>query len=408
VLPRIVGIDDWAWRKGHRYGTIIVDLERGDVVDLLPDRDASTVKNWLYKHSGVEIVSRDRSSTFARAVSESAPNAQQVADRWHLMKNLREAIERLFEREFALISRALKPAETATGVEFGPADKLADGSPSNRKPASPQPPAESPARSLRRQVEQSRRQRRVERFQQVHERFRQGQSVRRIARELGMSRCSVSRYLRCVNRPDWNPGRRRRSRLDRHRAWIDTQLATETVNAADLYRRLSEMGFQGSYGSVRRYVTKRLAAIGRPRGRINASRSVPIRIPTAKQLSFEWGRRGEKREPAEQARLDAIRACSNELANALNLADEFAALIRKQSRGSLGEWLTKVESSPCRELKSFAEGVRRDQSAVQAAITAPWSNGPVEGHVNRLKTIKRQMYGRGGFQLLRARIVHAA
>ena len=167
------------------------------------------------------------------------------------------------------------------------------------------------------------------------------------------------------------------------------------------------MDFRGSYGSVRRYVTKRLAVLGKPRGRVNASRPVPARIPTPKQLSYEWARRGENREADAQARLNAIRACSNELDNALNLADEFAALIRKQSKSSLREWLARAESSQCRELRSFAEGVRRDESAVQAAVAEQWSNGPVEGHVNRLKTIKRQMYGRGGFRLLRARIVQS-
>src|SRR6202012_191480 len=96
--PRVVGIDDWAWRKGHRYGTIVVDLERSDDIDLLPDRDADTVAAWLKAHPGVEVISRDRSSTYAQAATEGASGAVQVADRWHLLKNLREAVERLFER----------------------------------------------------------------------------------------------------------------------------------------------------------------------------------------------------------------------------------------------------------------------------------------------------------------------
>ena len=111
--PRFVGIDDWAWRKGRRYGTIVVDLERGDVIDLLPDRDATTVKKWLDEHPGVELISRDRSSSYAQAAAESAPKAQQVADRWHLLKNLREAIERLFERRTDKVSEAVKAPATA-------------------------------------------------------------------------------------------------------------------------------------------------------------------------------------------------------------------------------------------------------------------------------------------------------
>lgn len=318
-------------------------------VDLLSDRDATSVKNWFDKNSCVEVVSRDRSSAFARAVSESVPNAQQVADRWHLMKNLREVIERLFERESALISTALKPAQTAVRAECSSADKQVDGSRSSDEPVPSPPATELSATSPRSQLARTRRQRRVERFQQVQERFKQGQSVRRIARELGMARCSVKRYLRSSDCPDWNPRRRRRSRLDQHRAWIDTQLQAEMVNAADLYRRLSEMGFRGSYGSVRRYVAKRLAAIGKPRARINASRPAPIRTPTAKQLSYEWACRNQKREPDAQTRLDAIRASSDELADALSLADQLAALIRKPSRSSLGEWLKRADSSAYRK-----------------------------------------------------------
>ena len=109
--PRFVGIDDWAWCKGQRYGTIVVDLETSEVIDLLPDRDAATVRTWLEAHPGIELVSRDRSSAYSQAATEAASEAQQVADRWHLLKNVREAIERLLERHLPVITEALKPAD---------------------------------------------------------------------------------------------------------------------------------------------------------------------------------------------------------------------------------------------------------------------------------------------------------
>jgi transposase len=168
------------------------------------------------------------------------------------------------------------------------------------------------------------------------------------------------------------------------------------------------MGFRGSYGSVRRYITKRLAAAGKTRERINPAKPRSAPSPSAKQLSFEWVRRGEDRKPAEQVRLDAIRSASDELAGALDLADEFAALIRRQSRRTLSDWLARSEASPSLEMRRFGESLRRDEAAVLGAVTERWSNGPVEGHVNRLKTIKRQMYGRASFWLLRARVVNAA
>jgi transposase len=196
--------------------------------------------------------------------------------------------------------------------------------------------------------------------------------------------------------------------LDGYREWIDAQLAEGFINVAALHRQLIERGFQGAYGSVYAFVTKRLGLAGKRRERLNAAKLPVSAPPSARQLSFEWVRRAEKRKPAEQARLDAIRARSDELAAALDLADGFAELIRKRSIETLSAWLARAEACSDPDLRQFAEGVRRDEAAVHAAVTQTWSNGPVEGHVNRLKTIKRQMYGRAGFVLLRARVLNAA
>ena len=407
--PRFVGIDDWAWRKGQRYGTIVVDLERSGVIDLLPDRDATTVKKWLEDHPEVELISRDRSSTYAQAAAESVPEALQVADRWHLLKNLREAIERLFERRSDEISAAVKAPATATESLSSPTSTDAEHSlnaveSSPPPPPTPEPPLESP----RRQAEQARRRRRIERFERVHELHRQHHSARRIAREVGMSRNVVRRYLRCQECPDWNPGRTWTSRWDAHREWIDARIAEGCTNAADLHRQLVGRDFGGSYVSVQRYVRMRLGMAGKKRERVGAARPSAPPAPSPRQLSFEWVRRPENRKPDEQRRIDAIRAASDELATALSLADEFANLLRKRSSGTLSDWLLKGEASSSPEIRRFAEGIRRDESAVLAAVTQRWSNGPVEGHVNRLKTVKRQMYGRAGFVLLRARLLNVA
>jgi transposase len=431
---RVVGIDDWAWRKGQRYGTIVVDLERSDVIDLLPDRDADTVAAWLQVHPEVEVVSRDRSGAYAQAATEGASQAEQVADRWHLLKNLREAVERVLQRHAAVVDATLKTTETPTepthetavpetpteptheaAIPETSAEPAGDGAvpeigtaPAPVEPAPPPPPSEPFAESPRLQAEQAKRQERIDRFERVHELHRRGLSAGRIARELGLSRRSVFRYLRRETCPAWGLGGSRRSRLDGDREWIDARIGEGLTNAAELHRRLTERGFKGSYGSVYQFVTKRLGAAGKKRDRLNAAEPpVPAR-PSARQLSFEWARRPEKRKPPEQARLDAIRACSDELAAALDLADGFAALIRKQSAETLGEWLARGEASSDPDLRRFAEGIRRDEACVQAAVTGRWSNGPVEGHVNRLKTIKRQMYGRAGFVLLRARVLNAA
>ena len=404
--PKLVGIDDWAWCKGQRYGTIVVDLETNDVIDLLPDRGATTVKTWLEAHHGIELVSRDRASAYSKAASEGAPNAQQVADRWHLLKNVREAIERFFERHLPVITEALKPIDPDPGTvdasTAGTPDATTTLEPTVQE--SPPPPPTSP----RQEVACTKRRRRVERFEQVHELHRQGTPIRQIARDLSMSRRVVRRYLRCEQCPDWRPGRATRSAMDAHREWIDACITQGRINACELHGELTSKGVRLSYATVRRYLTKRLGRAGKTRPRVNAAKPKPTPPPSPKQLSFDWVRRSEKRTVEAQTRLDAIRAVSPDLTVALDLADEFTRLIRKQSTGTLKEWLSRAEVSPCPEVRNFAEGIRRDESAVNAAVTTRWSNGPVEGHVNRLKTIKRQMYGRAGFTLLKARVLNVA
>jgi transposase len=406
--PRLVGIDDWAWCKGQRYGTIVVDLETGDVVDLLPDRDAATVQTWLEAHPGVALVSRDRSSAYAQAASEAAPKAQQVADRWHLLKNVREAVERVLERHLPVITDALKPTDPDLG-RMADASVRDDPDATTVREPTPQESRSAPTpASLRRDAAVAKRQRRVARFEQIHDLRRQGTPIRAIARALGMARTAVRRSLRREHSPDWRPGRATRSGMDVHREWIDARIAEGPTNASALDRELASRGVRLSYATGRRFLTKRLGRAGKVRPRVNTAKPKPTPPPSPKQLAFDRVRRREKRTAEAQVRLDAIRAASPDLRVALDLADEFTALIRKQSTGTLTEWLSLAKVSPGPEVRHFAEGIRRDESAVNAAVTTRWSNGPVEGHVNRLKTIKRQMYGRAGFALLKARVVNVA
>jgi transposase len=405
---RYVGIDDWAIRKGQCYGTIVVDLERSRVLDLLSGRDGKAVKAWLQAHPEVELISRDRSAAYTEAAREGAPQARQVTDRWHLLKNLREAVEGVLERHAAVVDAALRatatptaPVPIATVPEIGTA-------PSPVESSSPRPPSEAHPEAPRLSAEPSKRQQRIDRFEHVHAFHQRGHSASRIARALGLSRRSVFRYLRRQTCPAWGLGRSRRSSMDGYREWLDARLAEGFTNVAALHRQLSERGFQGSYGSVYAFVTKRLGVAGKRRERRNAANPPVPAPPSARQLSFAWARRAENRKPAEQARLDAIRVQSAELNAALDLADGFAELIRKRSTETLSAWLARAEAGSDPGLRRFAEGVRRDEAPVHAAMTETWSNGPVEGHVNRLKTIKRQMYGRAGLVLLRARVLNVA
>jgi transposase len=187
---------------------------------------------------------------------------------------------------------------------------------------------------------------------------------------------------------------------------IDRRIQEGCRNAAEVYRELAAKGCGASYDAVRRFFTRRLAAVGQTRKRANASRPTTRPVPSARQLSFEVVRRPKKRSEEERARLERLRGSDAELGEAIGLAEEFAAMVRKESRVALAVWLAKASKSSCPEVCGFAAGLRQDEAAVAAAPTEPWSNGPVEGQINRLKVIKRQMYGRAGFQLLRVRVLH--
>jgi transposase len=402
--PRYVGVDDWAVRKGQRYGTILIDLERGRVIDILEGRDGAALKAWLQEHPGVEVITRDRWAAFAQAAAEGAPQARQVADRWHLLKNLREAVERLLERHSAPVRAALQEAPAA------PAAAPAGDGPSEPAPA---PPAKRPAPpsrppTPRQQARQARRQERVRQYERVKELRSQGQSLRQIARATGLSTKSVIRYLRSDRCPDWKTGREVPTQLDPFAGHIADWVERGGRNAADLHRELVGLGYRGSYDAVRRYLARRLGSTGRPGPRtgVLTPPAAPAR-PSARKLSFELIRRPEEREAEEVARWDKLRGCEAALGEGLALAEEFAEMVRQRSKQSLAEWLAKVEQSGCAELRSLASGLRLDEAAVTAALTEPWSNGPVEGAVNRLKLIKRSMYGRAGWELLRARVRHA-
>jgi transposase len=383
---RYVGIDDFALRKGHTYGTILIDLERGRVIDILDGRDGKAVEAWLRAHPGVEVVTRDRWPGYANAAAAGAPQATQVADRWHLLRNLRELVERLFEQHATAIDAALE------------AQPAADRSPAETLPATAPTPPPSPEVSARREGRQ-------DRFEEVRRLRAGGTGIRQIARELGMSRGTVRGYLRRERCPDWNPGVPRATRLDGLRDAVDAFIREGGRTAAELYRRLRARGCRSSYDAVRRFFRRRLAAAGIdrvPRSRVRPARP---RRPSARQLSFEFLRRPEDRSEREAQRMAAVRALP-EVAGPLGLADEFAEMTRGRSRTALANWLGRAEGCGRAAVRRFAESLRADEAAVAAGLATRWSNGPVEGQVSRLKAIKRAMYGRAGLDLLRARVRH--
>ncbi|HEY8425789.1 MAG TPA: ISL3 family transposase [Limnochordales bacterium] len=380
---RVLAVDDWAWRKGHRYGTILCDLERRRPVDLLPDRSPETLAAWLRAHPGVQIVVRDRSEGYAQGIRQGAPDAVQVADRWHLLKNLGEVLERYFQT-LRLPSMEAAPSPPAAPVV--PGSTLA---------ATPQ------AALRRRALEQAaRQQRRRERYDQVRTLHAQGLGIREISRRLHLSRATVRRYLTSATVPGTGPRRRRPSQLDPYRSYILQRWEQGCRNARAIYRELRAMGYLGGRSQVAAVVT----ALRRSAG---GSEEAPpaIRPVTPRQLGRWFWQAPNRRSQAERAYLTSLAETDAHFAKVWLLAEEFAQMARQRRADTLAAWIDTVKRERVRPLMGFAHRLEQDFQAVYEAWRLPWSNGPTEGWIHKLKTIKRMMYGRAGLDLLRHRLL---
>jgi transposase len=382
-VPRVLGVDEWAWRKGRRYGTILVDLERNAVIDLLPDRDASSFADWLRGHPGVEVIARDRADVYADGARRGAPRALHVADRWHLLRNLGEAVRTIVGGHHAAVRRIQR------GIA---AEQAGQAAPKVVAPVTTRE-AEKTARHQPRQA----------RYAEVRRLANAGAKVSAIARSCELDRRTVRKWLREGGPGTWD----RPSSVGILGPYLDQlerRWAEGSRNATKLWAELVGVGFRGGRSTVRAWATRRRRASSDtldPKLAVREGWKPPSVVRVARLIQAD---------PADVRGLDGIflnrlLAEVPALAAVHGLARGFAVLIRKEGTGTLDEWLANTAGTP---LESFAKGLKKDLAAVQAALDTPWSTSPVEGQISRLKTIKRAMYGRAGFSLLRSRVLHAA
>lgn len=386
ATPRVLGIDDWAWRKGHRYGTILCDLERGKAIDLLADRSAESTEQWLRTHPGVEIISRDRASLYAEAASRAAPKAVQVADRWHLLHNMSEALVDALRPHHRLLSEVARAIAKEAAAKPAP------------EPVCEQPSAAVKAPTRAQRVQQQNRERRLARYEAVMEQVRQGVSQQRTARQLGLDRKTVRGWIRSQGFPERKQVERS-SVLDPFHEYLESRWQEGCNNGAQLWRELRGQGFAGRPGIVREWIRKRFGP-RRCRGRQPPAPAAPLRA-SPRQVAW-W----LLKQPEEARRyLDELLQRSPQIAQCATLAREFFRIIRRRDAAAWQAWRDASAATP---FVHFTKHLRQDEAAFLAALKHPWSNGPVEGHIHRLKLIKRSMYGRAKFDLLRIRVLNAA
>lgn len=395
--PRVLGVDDWAIRKGQTYGTLLVDHERGHVVEVLPDRTPETLTQWLKDHPGVQVVTRDRAEGYAQGIRAGAPEAQQVADRWHLLKNLTDALTKILQDHTREIRAS--PVNAENTCESSP---MRTPAASTEHPGVLAQPSITPTASDRE---------RQARAQQAHALSQAGWRQRDIARQLGCHPKTIRRYLQRAL-PLAPRGASRETKLDPYHEYLRRRWNEGCRNATQLFREIQPQGYGGGCTRVSEYIAKLRHIAGAPaRVRRPLGRAVePTALkawPSARSLAWLATQPLDWLDSEQQQLVMQLRKANATVAKALDLAQSFASMVRGRQPDKFKPWLAETSRCGIKALQSLAKGLEADAEAVTLALGLNWSNGRTEGFVNRLKCLKRQTYGRAKLDLLRQRLLAA-
>jgi transposase len=378
-VPRVLGVDDFAIRRGQHYGTLLMDCETGAPLDLLEGRDARPLADWLAAHPGIQVICRDRSGAYADGARTGAPDAVQVADRFHLWQNLAKAVERCVAAHRSCLAEP-DPAPDAAG-EPAPSAEPEDA-------ARPEPAGKYADRARRHHAI-------------VHELLADGHGLREIARHLGWGLHTVQRYARAATWQELADGRwqaPRPSKLDPFKAYLDQHAGQRHGEYMRLFRDIRERGYDGSYAIVRGYLNR------------NPPAPVPLPPvpPTVRDATGWLTRHPDSLTEDDRPRLTAVLDRCPELRAASGQVRAFAVMMTQLTGHDLPQWISAARDAALPGIASFAKGLEQDLDAVTQGLTTPWNSGPVEGRVNHIKMIKRQMFGRAGLPLLRKRVLLTA
>ena len=359
----VIGIDDFAFRRGQTYGTIVCDLERRRPVTLLPDRALDTSRAWLAERPSIVTVARDRGGGYGEAIARALPHAEQVADRWHLLENSSRAF-------LDAVSKTMRQIRKAIGSSVIDPKLL----------------------TYAERLQYEGYQRRQETNETILKLAKQGVAIRQIVRVTGHSRKLVRDVLRGQRTDVF---RTKASSLDSWAPWLNDRWEQGVRNALALWREMRELGFPGRSGVVSQWAQRRRLAE-------KAGQTSLARTPSARIIARLMTSARDDLTRSEAILVAAIEANVPDLVTARETIMEFQTMIRSKAVAKLETWL---EAGRETLVGSFANGVQKDLAAVRNAIISPWSNGQTEGQITRLKLIKRQMYGRAKLDLLQARLI---
>jgi transposase len=400
---RVVGVDDFGFKRSNGPATIMVDLARHRIVDLLQGHSTELIAGWLRQRPDVEVVARDRSNVCREGIDAGAPEARQVANRWHLLHNLTQVLEEFLLTKRTQLKKALTPETGSEGPETSEDGKESRVPITEIPDIRPYEHIEGPARE--------RHERLVEQWKEIRRVHLAGAQVKDIAEWTATSRSTVYRYRKLAEPPPRPVHGRKGSVLDPWKPYLIERWNEGCHSAKRLLHEIREQGYSHSIDIVTkllsdfRYTEGQGKKLRAPKAKKGSIAGVS---PTAKNMAALFMRREEKLNEEQKEYLDRLCASDVALADAHRLTQEFAKMVPGLDGEKLERWLKEAGTSEEAEvMRKFAAGLNNDLEAVRAGLTESWSTGPVEGFIHKVKLLKRQGYGRANLDLLKARALAA-
>jgi transposase len=396
-----MGVDEWAWSKGQSFGTILVDLERGRVVDILAESSADALAAWLTAHPGVTTISRDRHGRYAEGARRAAPGATQVADRFHLVRNLRQAVE----RELAVHRQDLR---VSLSSQTTPPAKP-EGVAKTRQIRVRSRVVEHHSQAVEQQCQEK-----LKLFQTIQQMKAAGMKVSEIAGHLGINRRRIDKWVRLEELPERSRMQPRPGMAESFREYLRQRWEQGCHHGRELLAEIRQLGYVGCYSRL----AQLLSPWRQPKPESAVVSPVPHPVPPAEAASQRAARQISPQvasallskprpelTPRQTEIVDTLKEQCPGFAIMRKLTFGFRAILSRGKVATLHRWMEEASQTGIHAMERFVRTVKQDLSAVESAVTESWSNGPVEGQINRLKALKRQMYGRAGVELLRARVL---
>jgi transposase len=325
-----LGIDDFALRRGRTYGTVLVDLKRHKVLDLLPDRKAKTAQAWIEAHPEIELVSRDRGGDYAAAARKGAPQAIQTADRFHLVKNLAEAVQKALAHCGTQIRKDRKTTKTTVVVE--PVESLPSPVTSDEQPYSAH------------QTE------RYERYQQVVALREQGIKLKEIAKRVGLGVRTVQRWVSQDVYVETGYHHKHRSRFDAYATYVQQRWDEGCHNIQQLWREIRAQGYPHSATALRKHLKA-------PAGKKKADLLEASLLDhfSAKKAVWLFIRSFSDLKEKEREELLAIRQASAVADTMYQLVQEFLRIVHKLQGGQLDAWIAEAHGEQDQKAPAFRQ-----------------------------------------------------